>query len=102
MDDAALYIRLRAVCCTSWGLAPPEFDRLAEEGRVAAEDAIEALLLRAGAGFGWDPMAYIFREAAFTRKRKLEVMRGLVAAYRTARDPARRAELERRMKELQG
>lgn len=41
--DAARWIRIRAICCRSWGLAPWEFDRAVEEGLVAREDVMAAV-----------------------------------------------------------
>ena len=101
MDDAALYIRLRAVCCSVWGIPPPEFERLAKEGRIAAEDAIEAMLLWASSGLGSNAMEYLFREQASGRRHKLQAMRALVTEYRTTKDPERRALLERRLRDVQ-
>lgn len=45
MTDDALRVRLRAVCCATWGISPWEFDRAEREGLVAAEDVVECVVL---------------------------------------------------------
>lgn len=62
MNDAAIYLRLRTVCCGEWGCSPPEFERLAARGDIAAEDVMEALLWRACQPLGGNVMRYVFRE----------------------------------------
>lgn len=100
MLDDVLFVRLRALCCAAWGIPPWEFERAAEEGLVAAEDAIEAVLLRASGPLAGDVPGYLFREKAAARRQKVQAMKGLVAEFRASRDPARRAELQRMMAEL--
>jgi hypothetical protein len=96
----ALFVRFRALCCSAWGIPPWEFDAAAEEGRIAAEDAVEAALVVASSSMGSDVIGYLFREKAAAKRRKLEAMKQLVTQYRATEDPARRAELQRAMDEL--
>lgn len=100
MGDDALYVRVRALCCAAWGVPPWEFDRAADDGRVAAEDVIEAALLRASGPLAGDVLGYLFREKAAAKRRRLEAMKALVAEFRATTDPARRDELGRLMTKL--
>ncbi len=102
VDEASLYIRLRAICCSVWGIPPPEFERLAEEGRIAAEDAIEAMLLWGSSGLGSNPMEYLFREEQRAKRDRLRDMRELVTRLRGTSDPPARLAIQREIQRLQG
>lgn len=100
MGAAGLYARFKALCCAAWGIPPWEFDEAAESERIAAEDALEAALLRASGPLAGDVLGYLFREEAAAKRRKLEAMRGLVAQFRATSDPSRKLELQKMMTKL--
>lgn len=100
MVGDVLYTRLRAICCATWGIPPWAFDEAVAQERVAAEDAIEAAMVYAAGSFGGDVFAYLFREKAASRRRRLERMKQLVAEYRVTHDASRRAQLEAEMEKL--
>lgn len=102
MTDELLLVRLRAVCCVAWGIPPWEFDAAMEGERIAAEDAIEALLLRASEPMSGEVLGYLFRERAAERRKKIEAARELVEAYRAETDEERRAAIARELRRLNG
>lgn len=96
----AIYVRLRAILCSEWGCTPAEIEDLAEGGRIALEDVVEAVLLRARMPFGGDVFEFVFREKAAARKAKLDRLKGLVAQVRATTDEGKRAELMARIDEI--
>ena len=97
--EETLYIRLRAVCCSEWGLSPGAFEQEVSAERVAVEDVLEALVLRGYSSMG-DLMTYVFREKAIERRSKMEKVKALVVQLQGTQDPEKRAKLAAMINEL--
>lgn len=94
------YARVRAVCCSVWGIPPWEFDEAAEAERFAAEDALEAMLLRGIEPFGGNVLDFLFREKAARRRAKVERARELAKAIELTTNDEKRARLAAELDEI--
>jgi hypothetical protein len=102
--NSAIYIRLRAICCSEWGCSPPEFEAMAQAGKIAAEDALEAAMLRASAPFSGDLLKYLFRERETKKSRdrseKMAKIQALMHQCKAEPDEEKKASIRRQMQEL--
>ncbi len=95
-----VYMRLRAICCSSWGMNPAEFEAWADAEMIAAEDVLEAVYLNGSEPFGVNVFNYIYREREFERRRKFEEVKRLVSLLRLETDPEKQEKLKKRITEV--
>jgi len=97
----AIHLRLKALCCRTWGISPGVFERECDEGMVACEDVVEAFILASSDALsGGNVLRVVFREREAERKKRRDQVRALVQRLRMEKAPDARRALEARIEEL--
>lgn len=102
MAHDALYLRLKAVCCHSWGVPPWEFDQMVIEERIAAEDVLETAILAGHLNPLSNLSNYIWREDKAKRDELIKRLNFLVLQVRANKgNPEKQAQLQEEIRRLQ-
>ena len=96
IEAGAVYGRIRALLCRSWGIPPWEFDKAAQAEQVSFADAAQTLRLEA---VETPLMAYLFPEREARRREKFNEVSGLLRRYERETDPAKREALGKQIEE---
>lgn len=101
-----LYVRLRALCCQTWGIPPWEFDRAADREEIGLDDVFEVFVLRSFEPIlGENIHRYVFREEVArqekAKRNKVQKLGWLALLARSATDPKRKEELLAEIRKIQ-
>ncbi len=103
---SSLYVRLRALCCQTWGIPPWEFDAAAEREEIGLDDVFEVFILRSFEPIlGENIHRYVFRETVARqeeqKRNKIAKLGWLAMLARSAKDPKRKQELLEEIRKAQ-
>lgn len=99
MDNAAIYQRVKSICCSAWHISPVEYDRLCNNNELALEDVMEALLLYSSQS-GIDVKTFLFREDVAVKKKKAQRIREILHLLPRITDEEKRKILVAELEEL--